>query len=167
MSQKRETYQKQLETEKQNGKSPVYVDECGFSAEAFRPYAYAPRGELVHGLVSGQKHRTTSLIAANIDGMFMAHSLFEGSCDAERFNTWLEQELCPHLRPEHLVIMDNARFHKKERTQHLIEATGAKLLFLPPYSPDYNPIEHDFANIKRLRKYNSEKELTEIIDMFK
>ncbi len=63
--------------------------------------------------------------------------------------------------------MDNARFHKTKRTQELIEATGAKLLYLPPYSPDYNPIEHDFANIKRLRKYNADKTLTEIIKMYK
>ncbi len=54
---------------------------------------------------------------------------------------------------------------KTERTQAIIEATGAKLLYLPPYSPDYNPIEHGFANIKRLRKYNADKTLTEIIKM--
>lgn len=107
------------------------------------------------------------MIAARVDDVFTAHTLFEGSCNAQRFNSWLEQELCPHLRPHHLVIMDNARFHKTERTQELIETTGAKLLYLPPYSPDYNPIEHDFANIKRLRKYNTDKTLTEIIKMYK
>ena len=143
------------------------MDECGFPAEAFRPYAYALSGEPICDLVCSQKHRTTSMIAARIEGVFTAHTLFEGSCNAQRFNTWLEQELCPLLRADHLVIMDNARFHKTERTQELIEATGAKLLYLPPYSPDYNPIEHDFANIKRLRKYNSEKALTDIIKMYK
>ncbi len=65
-----------------------------------------------------------------------------------------------------LSYMDNACFHKTERTQKLIETTGAKLLYLPPYSPDYNPIKHDFANIKRLRKYNADKTLTEIIKMY-
>ncbi len=90
-----------------------------------------------------------------------------GVVHAERFNTWLECQLCPQIGENHLVILDNARIHKTQRTQELIEATGAKLLFLPPYSQEDNPIEHDFANIKRLRKYNSEKERTEIIDMFK
>ncbi len=142
------------------------MDECGFPAETFRPHAYAPRGELVFDLVSGQKHRTTSMIAARIDDGFTAPNLFEGSCNAQRFNTWLEQALCPCLCADHLVIMDNARFHKTDRTQELIEATVAKLLFLPPYSPDYNPIEHDFANIKRLRKYNSDKTLEDIINMY-
>ena len=110
--QKRETYQKQLKTEEQNGKSLVFVDECGFPAEAFRPYAYALSGEPICDLVCSQKHRTTSMIAARIEGVFTAHTLFEGSCNAQRFNTWLEQELCPLLRADHLVIMDNARFHK-------------------------------------------------------
>ena len=99
--------------------------------------------------------------------MFTADALFEGSCTADRFNTWLEEELCPHLKTDHLVILDNARFHKTERTRDLIAATGAKLLYLPPYSPDYNPIEQDFANIKRLRQYNADKARTEIIEMYK
>ena len=63
--------------------------------------------------------------------------------------------------------MDNARIHKTQRTKELIEATGASLLYLPPYSPDYNPIEHDFANLKKLRQYNKDKSLEEIIDMYK
>ncbi len=62
--------------------------------------------------------------------------------------------------------MDNARSHKTEQTKELIEKTRAELLFFPPYSPDYNPIEHDFANIKRLRQYNSEMPLNEAINMY-
>ncbi len=62
--------------------------------------------------------------------------------------------------------MDNARYHKTEQTKELIENTGAELLFLPPYSPDYNPIEHDFANIKRLRQYNSEIPLNEVLNLY-
>ena len=62
--------------------------------------------------------------------------------------------------------MDNARIHKTKRTRDLIEASGASLLYLPPYSPDYNPIEHDFANIKRFREYNKDKTLEAIINMY-
>ncbi len=62
--------------------------------------------------------------------------------------------------------MDNARIHKTKRTRDLIAASGASLLYLPPYSPDYNPIEHGFANIKRLREYNKAKTLEEIINMY-
>ncbi|RKU12653.1 hypothetical protein C6501_10705 [Candidatus Poribacteria bacterium] len=66
-----------------------------------------------------------------------------------------------------MVIMDNAPIHRTKCTRELIEATtGAELLFLPPYSPDYNPIEHDFANIKRLREYNADMPLNEVINMY-
>ena len=82
-----------------------------------------------------------------------------GAANSERFNKWLECELCPHLGADHLVIMDNACIHRTQRTKELIEASGASLLYLPPYSADYNPIEHDFANIKRIREYNKDKSL--------
>ena len=149
-----------------DGKFTVYVDECGFRAESFRLYAYAPKGESVHGLISSQRYRKTTMVAARIENTFDAFSLLEGSCNAERFNTWLEASLCPRLSSKHLVIMDNAPIHRTKRTRELIEATGAELLFLPPYSPDYNPIEHDFANIKRLREYNADMPLNEVINMY-
>ena len=62
--------------------------------------------------------------------------------------------------------MDNARIHKTPETQALIQGCGASLLYLPPYSPDYNPVEHDFANIKRLRSYNADKPIEDIISMY-
>lgn len=164
--QKRKTYREQLAVEKQNGKTLVFIDESGFRSESFRRFGYAPKGEPVFDLISSQRTRTTTLLAARIDQAFTTHTLFEGSCNAERFNTWLECQLCPQLGENYLVILDNARIHRTERTQELIEATGASLLYLPPYSPDYNPIEHDFANIKRLREYNKDKTLEEIINMY-
>jgi hypothetical protein len=107
--EKRETYRQDLAVKETDGKSTVYVDECGFRAESFRPYAYAPKGECVLGLISSQRTRKTTMVAARIGDTFTAFSLFEGSCNAVRFNTWLEEELCPHLSSEHLAIMDNAR----------------------------------------------------------
>ena len=82
------------------------------------------------------------------------------------FNDWLAEELCPHLTANHVLILDNAMLHKTSRTRELVEARGARLLFLPPYSPDYNPIEHDFANIKRKREYNPDLTLQEIIQEY-
>ena len=66
-----------------------------------------------------------------------------------------------------VVIMDNARVHKTTETQALIQARGASLLYLPPYSPDYNPVEHKFANIKRLRSYNADKPIEDIINVYR
>ena len=63
--------------------------------------------------------------------------------------------------------MDNARIHKTEQTQALIQACGASVLYLPPYSPDYNPVEHKFANIKKLRSYNPDKPIDDIINMYR
>ena len=74
--------------------------------------------------------------------------------------------LCPLLDETHVVIMDNASFHKGSETAALIRGSGARLLFLPPYSPELNPIEKDFANIKRRRQYNAETSIDDIIKVY-
>ncbi len=164
---KRQTYLQKLAALKALGKSIVYTDESGFRQESHRRYAYATRGECVLGLISSQRSRTTTLLAARIENTFTAAKLVQGGCKATHFNDWLAEVLCPRLSSDHVVIMDNARLHKTPRTRELIEATGAELMFLPPYSPDYNPIEHDFANIKRKREYYPEKSIEDIIQMYK
>jgi transposase len=145
------------------GKKPVHIDECGFEPSVTRRHGYAPKGRRVYGLVSGHRRPRTSLIAARIDDGLQAPFLFEGTCDTDVFNFWLEKMLCPRLRNDHLVILDNAAFHKSPETVRLIEQTGAKILFLPPYSPDFNPIEHDFAALKKNREYNENATIDEIV----
>lgn len=73
---------------------------------------------------------------------------FEGTCDTDLFNTWLKQVLIPNLIPGQVLILDNASFHKSIESRKLVEAAGCKILFLPPYSPDLNPIEKFWANMK-------------------
>ena len=155
----------QRETEK-HGKAPVYLDETGFTETDFRRYAYAPKGVRVEAKVPGHRYRTTTLIAARLAGCFTAPLLFEGSCDTLAFNTYLSEMLCPLLDETHVVIMDNASFHKGSQTAALIRESGASLLFLPPYSPELNPIEKDFANIKRIRQYNAETSIDDIIKVY-
>ena len=164
---KRKAYRKQLATAKASGKTLIYLNETGFTDETFRSYGYAPRGQCVHGLIPSQKTRTTTLIVAQLKNKLIGPKLLSGSCNAQRFNTWLDEELSPHLDANSLVIMDNARIHKTNQTQALIQACGAKVLYLPPYSPDYNPVEHKFANIKRLRSYNVDKPIEQIINMYR
>lgn len=89
--------------------------------------------------------------------------LFEGTCNTLVFNAWVEQFLAPLLSENHVVVMDNAIFHKSQKTKDLITATGATLLFLPPYSPDLNPIEKAFANLKRFREFNESLPLDRVI----
>ena len=108
-----------------------------------------------------------TLLAARFQETFTAGRLLQGGCKSADFNDWLAEELCPRLTSNHVLILDNAMLHKTSQTRELIEGTGASLLFLPPYSPDYNPIEHDFANIKRHREYHPERTLHDIIQMYK
>ena len=139
---------------KKAGKSVVYADESGFRDESHRRYEYAPKGEAVYGLISSQRTRTTTLLTARFQGTFTAVRLRQGGCKSADFNDWFAEVLCPHLTADPVLILDNAMLHKTSRTRQLVEARGGHLLFLPPYFPDYNPIEHDFANIKRKREYN-------------
>lgn len=164
---KRATYKASLAEAIAEGLSPVYLDECGFRSETVREHGYAPRGTPVSDLRSSQRYTSTSLIAMRLETRWVASDLFMGSCNAERFNDSLQQTLCPHLNHQHVLIMDNARWHKTQRTRELIAATGARLLYLPPYSPDLNPIEHDFANIKRQWEYNNHQDLEDIIKLYK
>ena len=117
--------------------------------------------------VPSRRYRSTTLIAARLDGRFTVPLLFEGSCDATAFNTWLKEMLCPLLDDTHVLIMDNASFHKGSETAAWIRASGASLLFLPPYAPELNPIEKDFANIKRIRQYNHQTSIDDSIKVYK
>ena len=94
--------------------------------------------------------KTTTLIAAlGIEGM-RCSTVVDGAVNADVFESFVEQVLVKELRPDDVVILDNLSSHKRERTRRLIESTGAQLLFLPPYSPDLNPIEMIFAKAKQL-----------------
>jgi putative transposase len=116
--------------------------------------------------MSGHRRPRTSLIAARIGQEFAEPVLFEGTCDAEVFNAWLKARLCPRLTRTHLVLMDTAAFHKSPETAQLINETGATLLFLPPYSPDRNPIEHDFAALKKRREYQEHVAIDDIVKAY-
>jgi transposase len=73
---------------------------------------------------------------------------YRGTCNTDLFNTWLKEMLVPELRPGQVIVLDNATFHKSSERKRIVEAAGCRLLFLPPYSPDLNPIEKCWANVK-------------------
>jgi len=91
---------------------------------------------------------------------------FKGTCNSDLFNVWLKEMLIPNLQPGQVLILDNVSFHRLEKTRTLVERAGCEILFSPPYSPDLNPIEKYWANLKvkirkLLKKY---KNLTKSID---
>jgi transposase len=125
------------------------VDESGIDQYLHRQKARSIKGEKVIGFVSGRKFQRKNIVAGYVNGKTIAECVYDGTTDGEVFNAWVEQALVPELKPGQVVVMDNAAFHKDRRTRELIEAAGCTLLFLPPYSPDLNPIEKFWANLKR------------------
>jgi putative transposase len=160
---KRKAYLRLRERYVRRQKTFVYVDESGFESAVVRRYGRAPRGQKVYGLRPGNSRPRTCLLAAQIEGVVQATQLWEGTCDTRLFNHWLEHALCPILQDHHVVGMDNAAFHHSATTKELIEQAGAILLFLPPYSPDLNPIEQDFAAIKTIREFHEHETIDSII----
>lgn len=147
-------------------KDRVYIDESGINKYLKREYARAPRGEKIYGAIFGKRYARESFIAAKVESKIIAPFCYTGTCDTLLFNLWLKDFLIPVLRKGQVVIMDNASFHKSQNSRRLIERAGCKVLFLPPYSPDLNPIETFWANFKKLIQNNlgKFKTLAEAID---
>lgn len=134
----------------------VYVDECGLDESIYRNYARAPIGQKIMEDISGNRTARTSIIAGLNQQNTLAPWYFQGYCNLDVILTWVKNEFLQTLRAGMTVIWDNATFHKSPRIKALIESVGCKLIFLPPYSPDFNPIEQYWsalkARIRRLRK---------------
>lgn len=126
----------------------VYVDECGIEEGLQREYGYSRKGQRLAGECLGSRGKRESIIAGWCQGKILAPWIFQGYCDTELVLNWLETELIVCLKPGMTVIWDNASFHKRKDLQAAIERAGCQLLFLPPYSPDLNPIEHLWAEVK-------------------
>lgn len=132
------------------------MDESGFEAETHRPHAWAPRGVVVHGKVTGNRKKgRTNLIMALRGKEWLAPLTFTGTCHHDFVTTWVKECLIPVLRPNSLLVMDNAPFHNQKNIAALLKEHGHTLLPLPTYSPDFNPIEQSFAIIKRIRQFSN------------
>jgi transposase len=127
----------------------VFVDESGANTKMTRRSGRAPVGErLVTHLPHGHYQTSTLIAAVRLDGA-CAPCLFDGAMDGELFLAWVRQGLAPTLQPGDLVIMDNLATHKVAGVRAAIESVGARLRYLPPYSPDFNPIENMWSKIKQ------------------
>jgi transposase len=128
----------------------VFVDEMGANTSLAPIYAWAPRGRRAYcSLPRNRGPNTTLLASMTLEGMGPPIAVV-GSTTREVFEAYVERILVPTLRAGQIVVMDNLAVHKGERVRKLIEAQGCKLLYLPPYSPDFNPIEEAFSKVKGL-----------------
>jgi transposase len=128
----------------------VFVDECGTNIALASLYARAPKGERAFGKAPRNWGKNVTLIASlSAQGMGATMS-FEGATDGAAFETYVEHFLAPTLKEGEVVVMDNLQVHKSSRVRDLIERAGASVLFLPPYSPDFSPIEEAFSKVKAI-----------------
>ena len=141
--------------------SLVYIDESGIELTVCKDRGWGKKNEKLMGKKSGKYYQRINIIAGYVNNKSIAPIVFHGSCHTKLFETWVEQVLIKELKAGQIVIMDNAAFHKSKKTQELIESVGCSLIFLPPYSPDLNPIEKFWANMKRWIK-NHISEFTEL-----
>jgi len=128
----------------------VFIDETWAKTNMARTHGRCRRGERLRiGIPHGHWKTTTFIGALTLRGM-IAPFVIDGPINRASFEAYVEHVLVPELRPGDIVVMDNLASHKGSRTRALIEAAGAQLRFLPPYSPDFNPIENAFAKLKAL-----------------
>jgi transposase len=117
-----------------------------------RRYGYAPRGQRCYGTHDWHSKARTNVIGALIGACLLTVCLFENSINSDVFHSWIKEDLLPKLPKNSVLVLDNATFHKRADTQNLIRDAGFILEYLPAYSPDLNPIEHKWAQVKARRR---------------
>lgn len=126
----------------------VFLDECGVTTDLLRRYGRSPSGVRLRDHTPCSHWDTYTVVAALRWEGLTAPAVFPGPIDTPSFLAYVEQVLVPTLRPGDVVVLDNLAVHKQPEARAAIEAVGASLRFLPPYSPDFNPIELAFAKLK-------------------
>lgn len=142
----------------------MFVDETGTNTKMVRLYGRAPRGQrAVDHQPWGHWKTTTFTCGLRSDGL-VAPFVLDGAMNRDAFEAYVEQVLCPSLAEGDVVILDNLSAHKSDKARQMVEARGASLLFLPPYSPDLNPIEMAFAKLKTLLRNAAERTVPALWD---
>ncbi len=128
------------------------MDESGFELETIRPHGYAPIGEPCIDSHNWQTKRRTNVLGALHDKTLFALDYVTDNINGQTVYDWCKHSLIPSLKRKCIIVMDNASFHKRKDIRKLLNRHGHRLLFLPPYSPDLNPIEKKWAHAKFLRQ---------------
>jgi transposase len=151
----------------------VFIDETWASTNMARRYGRCRRGERLRVGVPHGHWKTTTFVGALTLRGFIAPWVLDGPINRDAFETYVAKVLIPELRPGDIVVMDNLSSHKGPQVRRMIEAAGAEIRYLPPYSPDFNPIENAFAKLKALLRKAAERTINalwsaigQIIDLF-
>jgi transposase len=151
----------------------VFVDETGATTKMARRYGRSPRGKRLDGPIPHGHWKTTTFVGGLTTRGFIAPYVLAGPMNGASFLAWVAQMLAPELKPGDVVVMDNLAAHKVDGVRQAIEAHGAELRYLPPYSPDLNPIEQAFAKLKALLRTAAERtidglwtKIGQLLDLF-
>ena len=142
----------------------IFIDETGASTKMARLRGRAKRGERCRAAVPHGHWKTTTFTAGLRLASLSAPMLLDGPMDGDAFRAYVTQVLAPELTPGDIVVMDNLPAHKVTGVRHAIEAAGATLLYLPPYSPDFNPIEMAFAKLKAILRQAAARTVDDLWD---
>ena len=145
-------FTEKIQRYQQEGKPLVYLDESGFSHDMPRTHGYSVKGARCYGVHDWHAKGRINAIGAISNFTFITLALFETTINSDVFFAWLTQDLLPHIPSNAVIIMDNATFHKRADMIQAINHHGIILEYLPPYSPDLNPIEHKWAQAKAIRR---------------
>jgi transposase len=137
----------------------VFIDETGTATNMARLRGRAPRGKRLIGKVPHGHWKTTTFVAGLRSNALTAPCVIDGAMNGNAFLAYVEQILAPSLKPGDIVVLDNLSAHKVPGVRQAIESTGSKLLYLPPYSPDFNPIEQLFAKLKAMLRKAAERSI--------
>jgi len=142
----------------------VFIDEFGATTNMTRRYARGPRGQrIVCKIPHGHWKILSTIAAMNLDGI-VTSCCFDGATDTAMFLAFVENFLLPQLKPGQVVVMDNLPAHKSPKVDRLIESVGAQVLRLPPYSPDFNPIEMAISKMKSLLRKEGKRSIDPLQD---
>lgn len=142
----------------------IFLDESGAKTNMTRLCGRAPRGERVHDDAPAGHWRTTSMISAiGLQGVVGSMAI-EGATDGPAFLAYVQHVLAPNLKPGQIVVMDNLSAHKQCAVIDAIEAAGCACWFLPPYSPDLNPIEQMWSKVKQFLRQRAARTFHELIE---
>ena len=142
----------------------MFIDETWASTNMARTRGRAPRGQRLRAAIPRGHWKTTTFVAGLRQDGIVAPFVLDGPINRAAFEIYVARILVPELRPGDIVIMDNLSSHKGPRVRKLIEAAGASLRYLPPYSPDFNPIENAFAKLKALLRSAAERTVSALWD---